>query len=173
MKILIPEAERPYFVRFAFMFTGILVLWATFHDGYLIRVDARHFTEYHRQILPSQNHIILAIQYAVLATFGPALVYGFMAYFACRFGPKNKIGLGYAATGFIILISIIEILLLSIGHYARARFQVNHTTFYPRELYPELSPGIVFTQSVNLSAYIFAPILGIFYLFAIYLKRKP
>ena len=173
MKTPISESERPYFVRFALIFAGMVVFWAILHDIFLINVDARHFTDYHRRILPLENHVLLAIQYAVFATFGPALVYGFIAYFACRFGRKDKVGIVKAALGFILMIFAVEILLLAIGFYARSQFVLHGVTFYPAVLYPELSPGLVFTQSVNISAYLFAPFLGACYLLVIYLKRKP
>ncbi|MEI6537369.1 MAG: hypothetical protein WCN98_18645 [Verrucomicrobiaceae bacterium] len=168
----ISEYERPHIARFVIIFAVIVVSWAAVHDAYLIGVDARHFTEFHPPLLPIQNHILLAIQYAATATLGPALAYGFLAYLACRFGPKKSVGIKYAALGFVLLILSIEMLLLAIGQHARSRFESGHGTFYPDFLYPELSPGIIFTQSVNISAYLFAPLFGAIYLLVIYKIRK-
>jgi hypothetical protein len=168
----IPKSEHPYFLRFTLTFTGIVVSWAVVHDLYLIQVEARHFTEFHRQILPIQNHALLAIQYAILATFGPGLVFGFLAYFVARGGGKRKVGIKGVAVGFVILILLLEVLLLSLGHYTRAQFLLDQSTLYPAEYYPERSAGIVFTQTVNISAYLFVPALGALYLLIVYLRRR-
>lgn len=114
---------------------------------------------------------LLALQYGFIATFGPGLVFGFFAYFACRGGHKNKVDIRRVAIGFLILVTVVEGMLLSLGYHARAQFMLDQTTFYPAKYYPELTAGIVFTQTVNLSAYLFAPALGSFYLLFVYLRR--
>ena len=58
-------------VRFALAFAVVVVSWACLHDVYLIGIEPRHFTEYHRPLLPIRNHTLLALQYAFVATVGP------------------------------------------------------------------------------------------------------
>lgn len=169
---LVSPSEQPYLIRAALLFAGVVVLWAVVHDMYLISVEPRHFTEYHRELLPISNHYLLALQYATVATFGPGLCFGFLAYFACRTGSKAKASLFHVWLGFVALIIAIELVLIGLGHYSRSQFKSGLSPLYPEFLYPELSSGIVYTQTVNISAYLIAPALGALYLLCVYLKRR-
>lgn len=171
MRLPIPEQERGHVVRFALVFGGMIVAWACLHDLYLIGVEPRHFTEYHRPLLPITHHGLLALQYASVATLGPGLVFGFLAWLACRAGQRRVVPLGRAAGGFALVIAMIETGLLLLGAHARERFEQGAAPLYPLWAYPEHSPGILVTQTVNISAYLFAPAIGAVYLAGLFYSR--
>lgn len=171
MRLPVPEAERAPLARFALVFAGMVVGWAILHDLYLIRVEPRHFTEYHRPLLPITHHALLAVQYATVATFGPGLVFGFLAWLACRAGSRATVSLGRAAGGFALLMAGVEAVLLLLGAHARARIAEGRPPLYPLFAYPDQTPGILVSQTVNISAYLIAPTAGALYLLARFLAR--
>lgn len=173
LRLPIPETERPHVGRFALTFGGMVVAWACLHDAYLIHVEPRHFTLYHQPLLPLQNLWLLAVQYAVVATLGPGLAFGFLAWAACRTGARKRVSLQRAATGFAIVMVCVELMLLGVGLVARARLANGAPPLYPAWIYPDVTPGIIVSQTINVSAYLGAPIIGALYLVLLRLKRKP
>lgn len=174
MKLLpaLPQPERAQLVRFALTFAPIIVGWAVLHDLHLIHAEPRHFTEYHRPLLPLSDLRLLALQYATVATFGPGLVFGALAYAACRGGGAPKLGLPPVAIGFALVVALAEVAILALGSFSLRRFQAGGATLYPESLYPDLTPGIVYSQSVNISAYLVAPVLGVVYLTVLWIWRR-
>lgn len=164
MRLPVPNGERGPLVRFALVFCGLVVGWACLHDLYLISIEPRHFTEYHRPLLPIQHHGPLALQYATVATTGPGLVFGFLAWLACRAGPRRPVSLVRAARGFAIVMTLVEAGLVLLGAYARERFAQGLAPLYPPWAYPDETLGILVTQTINISAYLLAPLAGTLYL---------
>lgn len=156
---------------FAVAFASVIVFWAVLHDFHLMQVEPRHFTEFHRPLLPLKNHFLIALQYATVATLGPGLTFGFLACFACTSGPGKKVELRQLVVRFILLISLIELVLLSIGGLSEFVFLKSGSTLYPASFYPELSTGIVYTQTVNISAYLIAPLVSSIFLALIWKQR--
>ena len=172
MRLPIAENERAPLTRFALVFCGMIVTWACLHDLYLIGVEPRHFTEYHRPLLPIKHHGLIALQYATVATLGPGLVFGFLAWLACRAGKRRFVSLSRAAQGFALVMAVVETALLLLGAHARERCEQGLAPLYPLWAYPDQSPGILVTQTVNISAYVLAPAVGALYLAAIFLTRS-
>lgn len=158
--------------RYVLAFAVAIVTWAVLHDVYLIGIEPRHFTEFHRPLLPLQNHFLLALQYAVVASLGPGLLFGFIAWSAACRGSRTGCPLGWALGGFILVLLAVELILRGIGHEASLRYGRNQPPIYPEAFYPEQSQGIVYTQTVNISAYLLAPSGGLAYLGFMFLLRK-
>ena len=171
MRLPIPEQERRPLARFMLAFASLILAWAFLHDLYLIGLEPRHFTEYHRPLLPLERHGLLALQYASVATLGPGLAFGFLAWLACRAGARAPVQLSSALGGFVLLLIAMEVLLLALGALARARLAAGLPPLYPTVAYPDLTPGIVVTQTINLSAYLVAPAAGALYLLLRFLNR--
>jgi len=159
-------------IRFALAFAAIILFWAVLHDIHLIHSEPKHFTEYHKELLPLSNLNLLALQYATVATLGPGLAFGFLAWFICRVKINPPLELGQVLPGFAGLILVLELLLLGAGNWARQHFIETQATFYPEAWYPELSEGIVYTQTINISAYLFVPLLSVIYLICMRWMRK-
>lgn len=154
------------------VFGGTIIAWAILHDIHLARVEVRHFSEFHRPLLPLVHPALLAVQYALVATTGPGLVFGALAFVACRRGPRTKRRLLTAWLAFLPALAAIEALSLAAGSVARDRFLTNRPMPYPDHLYPEHSVGIAYTQSANLTAYLSALVLGAAYLILMRFSRR-
>ena len=164
--------ERPILVRFALAFALVIVGWAVLHDLHLITVEPRHFTVYHRPLLPIHSHALLAVQYALVASFGPGIAFGFLAYFAARGGTAPKSEFRVVLCGFVAVLILVELVLLTIGSSAKTTFSTHGTTLFPKNWYPELTASEVYTQTVNIGAYLFAPLSGVAYLLVVRMKRR-
>ncbi|HEY9250304.1 MAG TPA: hypothetical protein VIO38_14285 [Rariglobus sp.] len=168
----IPDAERAGAAKFALSFATLIVAWACLHDLHLVGIEPRHFTEYHRPLLPLHDHRLLAVQYAIVATLGPGIAFGFLAWAACRAGRKPPRNLGPVLGGFLALITAVEIALIAVGRWADHRADAGLPPLYPAGLYPDLTRGILCTQTINLTAYWLAPACGALYLLAIRRTRR-
>lgn len=146
--------------------------WASLHDLYLIGIEPRHFTAYHRPLLPLSDHRLLALQYATVATLGPGMVFGALAFVACRLGSRTPRSLGCAWRLFLPVIAIIEGSTLIVGAWARSRHAIGASLPYPDALYPDSTAGIAYSQSVNITAYLAAAGFGGLYLVTSWLTRK-
>lgn len=163
MRILtaLPENERRMLSRFALVFALTIITWATLHDWHLISVEPRHFTEYHRPLLPLTHHGLLAFQYALVATLGPGLAYGAVTYAAARAGTWPKLSLRFALGCFLPVLVLIESACLMVGEVARVQHAVGAPLPYPDWLYPDSTAGIAYSQSVNITAYLGAVVFGV------------
>jgi hypothetical protein len=168
-----PESEHRVLAWFVITFGLTVTAWASAHDLYLIGVEPRHFTEFHVPLLPISDLRLLAIQYAVIATLGPGMALGAMAFAICRLGSRMPHSLITAWRLFLPFIAIIEATSWIVGKLAVARLNAGELLPYPETLYPENTPGIVYTQSVNITAYIAAIIFAGIYLITLWLLRKP
>ncbi len=166
-----PE-ERRTRVRFVLTFGMMVVGWAVLHDLWLIQVEPRHFTEYHRSLLPITDLGLLAVQYAFVATLGPGLAFGFLAHAACRGGTARPARMARVAAGFVVVMVLVECVLIGLGHWSLARFRAGGTPLWPDWVYPDFTDGIVFSQTVNVGAYLLAPAAGVGWLAAVWLWRR-
>lgn len=171
LKRWLPEDERPIFAAFVITFGITIVTWACLHDLYLISVEPRHFTEYHRALLPLSDHRLLALQYAIVATTGPGMVFGALAFIVSRRGSRAVRDLKLAWGLFVPVIVLIEATTLLVGELARTRHAAGQSPPYPAMLYPDATAGIAYSQSVNITAYLAAGALGVGYLLLLYLLR--
>ncbi len=168
----IPESERRSCATFVIIFGLTIFLWACAHDLYLIGVEPRHFTEYHRPLLPIANHRLLALQYATVATLGPGMAFGALAFAASRLGSRTPHTLIYAWRLFIPAVLLIETTALLVGELANLSYEIGEPLPYPESLYPDTTAGIAYSQSVNITAYLAAAVFGGLYLLTLLLLRK-
>lgn len=168
----IPESERRTCAAFVITFGVTIIAWACAHDLYLIDVEPRHFTEYHRPLLPIADHRLLALQYASVATLGPGMVFGALAFAASRLGSRNPHTLIAAWRLFVPFILLIETAALLVGELANLRYANGESSPYPESLYPDTTAGIAYSQSVNITAYLAAAVFGGLYLLTLLLLRK-
>lgn len=171
-RVPIPETERGACAAFVITFALTIMAWASLHDLYLISVEPRHFTAYHRPLLPLSDHRLLALQYATVATLGPGMVFGALAFIASRLGARTPLTLGYAWRWFLPIMVLVEASTLIVGAWARKLHVSGAPLPYPAELYPDNTAGIAYSQSVNITAYLAAAGLGGTYLLTLWLVRK-
>ncbi|WP_310820480.1 hypothetical protein [Stratiformator vulcanicus] len=60
------------------------------HDLVLIRIEPRHFTEFHYDIPWTRDLNLLAVLYASGASVSPGLFFGLLLYYCGRCGPGAK-----------------------------------------------------------------------------------
>ncbi|CAM2858998.1 hypothetical protein [Rariglobus hedericola] len=171
-RIPIADRERPALAGFVILFAVTIVSWAVLHDIYLIGVEPRHFTVYHRPLLPLSNPILLAMQYAVVATVGPGMVFGGLSFSASRLGALRPLSLRFAWFLFLPFIAVIECSALMMGALARSRHAGGGSLPYPSAFYPDTTAGIAYSQSVNISAYVGAVSFGGLFLMTLLLVRR-
>ncbi|CAA6677437.1 MULTISPECIES: hypothetical protein [unclassified Lentimonas] len=168
VRLPIPVEKRPAFIRHVWVYALTIILWAVLHDLILISIEPRHFTEFHTKLYPFQNHLLLVLEYATVATFGPGMMFGIITFALTQLGRwRAPLSFSFAYKRFFILIFSIETLCLLAGHIDSSRYQPNLThTFYPEQWYPDNSVGIAFTQTANITAYLSAAIgSAIFFLY--------
>lgn len=166
----VPENEKLNFVRFALVFMAYISTWAILHDQIVIRIEPRHFTEYHRPLLDISNLTLLAIQYGFIATFGLGIVFGMVTFFLSRNGPLTQLSFKEVFIRFIPFSLIVEFICLSAGYGEYRHFQTHgEHLIYPDSVFPDETLGIAITQTMNLTAYLLAGIGSI--LFWSYLHR--
>lgn len=166
----IPVEEEKLFTKFSLGFMVYISLWAILHDQIVIRIEPRHFTEYHRPLLNLSNPTLLAIQYGFIATFGLGIVFGMITYFVTQYGRLVRIPLKKVFMQFVGLSLLIESICLTLGYLQYLHYRNERThLFYPESIFPDQTLGIAITQTINVSAYLFAG-LGSF-LFWLYLFR--
>jgi hypothetical protein len=170
-RIPLDDHERRTFTVFVIGYALTIVLWAFAHDLYLIGVEPRHFTDYHRPLLPLSNHGLLALQYAIVATLGPGMVFGAITFAVCRLGPWPTIKASHAWCSFLPFVFLIECTCLLVGAFARFRHIAGESLPYPRTLYPDSTEGIAYSQSVNITAYLAAAVFGFVYLVFLATRR--
>ena len=140
---------------------AVIVAWGALHNQYLIRIEPRHFTVFHPTWLALDNLTLLGIQYAFLATVGPAGLYGILTYFAAWAGPRPKITLHQVLWQTVAMIGVIEFACLLMWWAAATWYDAHQRPLLlPAAWFPELSRGIVITQTINLFAYAAAFGLG-------------
>jgi hypothetical protein len=175
LRLRLSDCERRNLAGFVIGFGITIITWASLHDIYLIGVEPRHFTEYHRSLLPITNHTLLALQYATVATLGPGMVFGALAFACSRLGRRVPLGFRTAWLTFLPFVALIEITALLVGRWAASRNALGQSLPYPDAFYPDTSAGIAYTQSVNVTAYLAAAVFGTAYqllLVLIRVKRK-
>jgi hypothetical protein len=170
----VPESERRPLVIFVTGFTLLVLVWACLHDMALMRMEPRHFTEFHRTLLPLASPVWLAVQYAVVATLGPGMVFGALAWAMCRLGNRHpKLQPGVPFLLFVPLLLLMELAARVIGRMALLRHKAGLPSFFPEYWYPEQTSGIVYTQTVNITTYLAAVAGGMVFLAGLRLLRVP
>ena len=151
-QIPIAPADRDFFVRCVCGTAAMVVGYAILHDQLLIRVAPTHFTEYHPQIFPTENLTLLAVGYAVVASTGAGMLLGMLFFGFARLGRWPKAGLRSALLRVGAIIGATEVVALAAGLLA-VSLRRRGIWMLPRELYPDATLGITFTQTVQLFAY--------------------
>lgn len=172
MRLNLSPIERRTGAAFVITFGLKIIIWACAHDLYLIHVEPRHFTDHHRPLLPLSDLRLLAVQYAVVATLGPGMLFGALAFTVSRLGSRTPHTLRFAWGVFLPFIALIETGALFVGKLAANRHAAGQPLPYPGHLYPDTTAGIAYSQSVNITAYLGAAFFGGVYLLTLLLLRN-
>jgi len=149
--------------------TWLLVwLYAFLHDLYLIRIHPPHFTEWHYHIPFTQNYNILALIYSLGASVSPGLIFGLSLYICGRLFNAPKLSVSFLLKGTAFIFIAVEICAGLAGLYSWK----TKNCLFPEELYPELSHGLIITQSIQLTAYLSGALFSLLWLMIIIRIRR-
>ncbi|CAN5650922.1 hypothetical protein BH09VER1_BH09VER1_52740 [soil metagenome] len=134
------------------VFSVWLTIWilAALHDQYLIRIAPEHFTVWHPKIAETQNLTILAVLYAFWASLSPGIFLGLTLYLAARVFDRPKRSLRQIVLSVAVVWALVEICALSLGAVAWWR----KAGVYPDDIYPDNSPGLLITQTIQVTMYL-------------------
>ena len=163
--------ERANFIRLVLGLGFLVLIVAVCHVRHLMGVEPRHYTEYHRQLLPLHNLNLLAVQWAMVAAFGPGLAFGLVCFFLCRGGEAKPISFWSVLPFAVGLLLAVEALSLGVAAWSVAVFRETGAPLFPESLFPELTPGIVYTQSANLVLPVAACLLSVAFFAALWRRR--
>ena len=147
-----------------------LAVWfyAAVHNQYLIRIAPEHFTVWHYPIALTQDHTLLGILYAGGASITPGGLLGLFLYIAGRLfdRPRHSVRRLICSTAWVWL--AVEVCALFTGLIV---WQTGRP-FYPDRLYPAKSPGLLITQTIQITAYATGVVFSVILLFWTWHSRK-
>jgi hypothetical protein len=168
---LIPKEEQSAFFRIVLGTAAMVVAYGIIHDQYLIRVSPSHFTDYHPDIFPTSNPTLLALGFAVMATFGPGLALGYLMYAAARLGRRKKASPKRVYLTILVLLLALELIAVSAGLLAPT-LNTHRLLPFPPSWYPDSTTGILITQTTQMVCYLAAGPLSLLALASVYFKRE-
>lgn len=161
LRLGLEDSERVEFARFVLGVCVMVVVWAVFHDAHLMGVEPRHFRVFHDPLLAIENDVMFAAQYAMVATTGPGMLLGGLGFVVCRLGRRKRLGMGAMVVGLVGGLWVLEVVCRGIGRMSVGRFLKGEELVYPSEWYAELSEGMVYTQTVNVTGYLGGAAVGL------------
>ena len=128
----------------------LVALYAVAHDQYLVRIEPRHFTEYHAPLWEIENPAILAAIHSFLASFGPGLTLGMACVLVAWKGAYPRLSRRFILTGVLVVILLTEGTALLSWLWVRR----HGASFYPDAFFPERSLPLVTTQTIQVTCYL-------------------
>ena len=162
------EEDRGVTYRIVLGVAAAIVLWAIVHDQMIVRIAPEHFTEFHEPVGNIENPFVLALLWAIAATVGPGLILGIAYAFLGRNGDEPKISVRFILWGTIAMVALIKLVASGAGWWV---FRTGEA-FYPAAWYPVDEPGILVTQTMQISAYLVSAVLSTVFGFWIRGKRR-
>jgi len=128
----------------------LVAAYAVAHDQYLVRIEPRHFTEYHPSIPGIDSPLLQAAIIAFSASFAPGLALGIACTLAAWAGTWPQLSRRYIFTGVSVVIALSEIA----SQLSRVWVMKRGSSFYPDIVFPERSLPILITQTVQITCYL-------------------
>lgn len=129
-----------------------MAVWffAAVHNQYLIRIAPEHFTVWHYRIPFTQDYTLLGIAYAFGASASPGVVLGMALFILGRLGSRPKLSplrLVFSTAWIWLGVEIVSIAAGVLVH-------LTSHPLYPGWVYPDDSPGLLITQTIQITAYL-------------------
>lgn len=162
-----PGMAQPIFT--VVLGTWLLVwLYAALHNQYLIRIAPEHFTVWHYKMPLFTGYTMLGIAYAFAASISPGVVLGMFLYVVGRLGSRPRFTPREIIFSTIWVWLGVEVCALLAGLIVWR----TGSGLYPDWVYPDESPGLLITQSIQITAYLAGVIFSVFLMLGIWHKRK-
>ena len=146
---------------------AIVAIYAMAHDQYLVRISPEHFTEFHEPLWGISDPGRLALAYAFLASISPGSCLGVAAWLVARTGPLPKLASKVVLWRAIGLVIAVEIVAVAIGLIAHR----THRPVFPESWYPDESPPLIVTQTIQIACYLFGFLFSGIYLTSLWIQR--
>lgn len=130
----------------------LVAIYAMAHDQYLVAIAPQHFTDYHSNPFSIQSPRLLALVLSFGASFSPGLALGIASYFVARAGSRPKVAAQTVLKGTCVVIAATELTAAAAGLVAYTR----NAPVFPTSFYPESSPEIYASQTIQLVCYLAA-----------------
>lgn len=166
-RTVIPGESRATFFKTVFGVWFLVWVFAALHDQYLIRIHPEHFTVWHYRIPWTDDLTLLAIAYAFGASITPGLILGTALYIVGRLFDRPKIRIRTVFLWVTAIFVAVEMCGLLAGFVTwRSKSEL-----YPDWLYPDIAPGILITQSIQITAYLSGAIFSLLLLIGLWVYR--
>ena len=126
-----------------------VAIYAVCHDQSIVRIEPRHFTEYHGDLWGMESPALLAAGHAFLASIGPGCLLGVACLLAGWFGSYPRIPDRSVMKGVWLVIGGAELVSLLSGLWV---YQTGRH-FLPDAVFPEFTLSLVITQTMQLMCY--------------------
>lgn len=143
-------------------------VYAALHDLYLIRIYPEHFTVWHYKMPFLEDHTLLAIAYALGASVTPGLVLGVVLYAAGRLFDRPKLSPKSIVLSTIWVFFVVEACAIAMGLVAWG----TQRAVYPDWIYPEDSPAMFITQTIQVTAYLVGAVCSVILIGWTWHRRK-
>lgn len=142
-------------------------LYAALHNQYLIRIAPEHFTVWHYKMPFFAGHTMLGIAYAFAASISPGLVLGIVLYIFGRLFNRPKLTPEQIVLSTVWVWIPVEICAALAGVFVWR----TGNGLYPESLYPDDSPGLLITQSIQITTYLTGAVFSCFLIAYTWKKR--
>jgi hypothetical protein len=160
------ESWRSFFA--VFLGTRLAVwIYAALHNQYLIRIAPEHFTVYHYKLSFTQDYTLLGILYAGGASVSPGGVLGALLYVAGRLFDRPRIARHRLVLTTAWVFLAVEICAIGTGVIVWRTGR----GIYPEAFYPKTEPGLLITQSIQITAYSSGALFSVLLLLWTWWKR--
>lgn len=164
----VPGESWKSFLR-VFLGTWLAVwFYAAVHNQYLIRIAPEHFTVWHYRIPFTQNLTLLGILYAGGASVCPGGILGALLYVAGRLFHPPKLSVPQLIASTVWVWLAVEICALAGGLIV----WFSGDRIYPDNFYPADSPGLIITQTIQITAYLAGAVFSVILLGWTWFRRK-
>lgn len=166
MRSLLPD-RRTSIYAYAVRVWFPVAIYAVLHDQYVVRIEPRHFSDYHPLVWGVTSPVVQAAILAFFASIGPGWMLGLGCVVAGWIGDRPRISNRFVMRGVLTVIVCAEIASLLSGLWV---FKTRRP-LYPDFVYPEATLSIVITQTIQVTCYLASALFSIVLLAAIVWKR--
>ena len=144
-----------------------VAIYAVAHDQYVVRIEPRHFIQYHEQIPGIVSPALQAAILAFFASIGPGFMLGLACVVAGWIGSRPRIPDRFVMRGVLVVIACAELASLLSGLWVYKTGQ----PLYPDFVYPEETLSIAITQTIQITCYLASALFSLALVAAILWKR--
>ena len=166
MRPLLTDSRSAIFAFAARVWVPVAI-YAVLHDQYVVRIEPRHFADYHPIVWGVTSPALQAAILAFFASIGPGFMLGIACVVAGWIGSRPRIPDSFVMRGVLVVIVCAEVASLISG---LSVFKTRQP-LYPDFVYPEETLSLVITQTIQITCYLTSALFSIALIAAILWKR--